>query len=86
MGANWPEAKVLRKPVSGDHFTLLYERDTLQIMYLIRCCSESILLKVSEERRDFEKIRSIHFRDIQKSPKSQNFERSCTWAGGEKTG
>ena len=33
MGANWPVAEVLRKPISDDQFTLLYELDTLQIMY-----------------------------------------------------
>ena len=31
MGADWPVAKVLRKPISDDQFTLLYELDTLQI-------------------------------------------------------
>ena len=35
---------------------------------------------------DFKKIRSSSFRDIQKSAKSANFERSCTYTGGEKTG
>ena len=33
--------------------------------------------------RDFKKIRSSRFRDIQKSVKSPNFEWSCTWTGGE---
>ena len=36
--------------------------------------------------RDFKKIRSSRFRDIQKSAKSPNFEWSCTYTGGEKTG
>ena len=49
-------------------------------------CSESILMTVSDiiiyimkiMWRDFNKIRSIRFRDIQKSAKSPNFEWSCT--------
>ena len=53
---------------------------------ILRSRSESILMKVSEERRDLGKIRWSHFRDIQKSAKSPNFERSCTQTGGEKTG
>ena len=36
--------------------------------------------------RDFKKIRSSRFRDIQKSVKSPNFEWSRTYTGGEKTG
>ena len=36
--------------------------------------------------RGFKKIRSSRFRDIQKSAKRPNFERSCTQTGGEKTG
>ena len=34
--------------------------------------------------RDLQKIRLSRFRDIQKSAKSPNFERSCTYTGGEK--
>ena len=33
LAANWLVAKVLRKPISYDQFTLLYELDTLQLMY-----------------------------------------------------
>ena len=59
-----------------------------------RCCSKSIIMKVSDiiiyimkiMWRGFKKIRSSRFRDIQKSAKSSNFERSCTQTGGEKTG
>ena len=36
--------------------------------------------------RDFKKIRASRFRDIQKSAKSPNFEWTCTYTGGEKTG
>ena len=36
--------------------------------------------------RDFKKIRSSRFRDIPKRAKSPNFERSCTYTGGEKMG
>ena len=36
--------------------------------------------------RDFKKIRSSRFRDIQKSAKSPNFQWNCTYTGGEKTG
>ena len=59
-----------------------------------RCCSDSILMKVSDVIiyimkimwRDFRKICSSCFRDIQKSAKSPNFEWICTHTGGEKTG
>ena len=34
-------------------------------------------------RRDFNKINSSRFRDIQKSAKSANFQGSCTYCGGE---
>ena len=33
LGANWLVAKVLRKPISYHQFTLLYELDTLRLMY-----------------------------------------------------
>ena len=33
LGANWLLAKVLRKPILDDQLTLLYELDTLQLMY-----------------------------------------------------
>ena len=33
LGANWLLAKVLRKPIFDDQLTLLYELDTLQLMY-----------------------------------------------------
>ena len=36
--------------------------------------------------RDFKKIRSSRFGDIQESAKSLNSEWSCTYTGGEKTG
>ena len=36
--------------------------------------------------RDFKKIRSSPFRDMQKSAKTPNFEWSCIPTGGEKTG
>ena len=36
--------------------------------------------------RDFTKIRSRRFRDVQESAKSPNSEGSCTYTGGEKTG
>ena len=36
--------------------------------------------------RDFKKIPSSRFGDIQKSAKSPNCEWSCTYRGGEKTG
>ena len=36
--------------------------------------------------RDFYKIRPGRFRVIQKSAKSPNFDWSCTYTGGEKTG
>ena len=36
--------------------------------------------------RDFKKICSSRFRDIQESAKSPNSEWSCTYTGGEKTG
>ena len=36
--------------------------------------------------RDFKKIRSSRFGDIQESAKSPNSEWSCTYTGGEKTG
>ena len=35
---------------------------------------------------DFKNILSSHFRDIQKSAKSPDFEWSCTYTDGEKTG
>ena len=61
---------------------------------ILRCCRESILMKVSDlikhimkiMSRDFKKIGSSRFRDIQKSSKSPNFEWSCTPRGDEKTG
>ena len=36
--------------------------------------------------RDFKKIRSSRFGDVQKSAESPNFEWSLTYTGGEKTG
>ena len=36
--------------------------------------------------RDFKKIRSSRFGDIQESAKSPNSEWRCTYTGGEKTG
>ena len=36
--------------------------------------------------RDLKKICSSRLRDAQKSAKSPNFEWSCTYTGGEKTG
>ena len=56
--------------------------------------SESISMKVSDLIiysmkiiwRDFKKIRSSRFSDIQKSAESPNFEWSFTYTGGEKTG
>ena len=46
------------------------------IMYIIWILGEE----------NFKKIRLSRFRVIQKSAKSPNFEWSCTWTGGEKTG
>ena len=61
---------------------------------IVKCCSESILIKVSDifinimiiMWTDFKKIRSSRFGDIQESAKSPNSEWSCTYTGGEKTG
>ena len=36
--------------------------------------------------RDFKKIRSSRFRDIQESAKGPNSELNCTYTGCEKTG
>ena len=36
--------------------------------------------------RDFKKIRTSRLRDTQKSANGPNFEWSCTYTGGEKTG
>ena len=36
--------------------------------------------------RDFKKFPSSRFRDIQKRAKSPNFEWSCSYTGGKKTG
>ena len=48
--------------------------------------SDIILYIMKIMWRDFKKIRSRRFRDIQKSAKGPNFEWSCTYTGGEKTG
>ena len=48
--------------------------------------SDIIIYIIKIMWRDFKKIRWIRFRDTQKSAKSPNFEWSCTYTGGEKTG
>ena len=62
---------------------------------ILRCCSESIPMKVSDLPiciikmmwRDLKKKKCLsRFRDIQKRAKSPNFEWSCTYTVGEKTG
>ena len=48
--------------------------------------SDIIIYIMKIMRRDFKKIHSSHFRDIQKSAESPNFQCSCTETSGEKTG
>ena len=45
--------------------------------------SEIIIYNMKIMWRDFKRIRSSRFRNIQKSAKSSNFEWSCTYTGGQ---